>query len=170
MSGLKKPMAPGTVFERTAVEDFLIEEADMLDERRFEEWRDLFDEDGYYWVPLSPDQKSPEDEVSLFYDDRDAMEVRFTRLRHPRIHSQLPHTRTCRIVGNVRIQGTEDDGQSCIVVSKLNVTDFRQGLQRVFAGRVLHKLRPAGDSFKIAWKKVDLINCDDTFDIIAIPF
>ena len=134
MSGAETRAETDPFFELAAVKLFLIDEADMLDERRFEEWRDLFDEDGYYWVPLRPDQKNPEEEVSLFYDDRKAMEVRFTRLRHPRIHSQLPHTRTCRIVGNVRIQDIKDNGQSCIVVSKLMVSDFRQGHQCHFAG------------------------------------
>ena len=55
----------------------------MLDERRFEEWRDLFAEDGHYWVPLKPGQESPMGECSLFYDDRTIMATRFERLRHP---------------------------------------------------------------------------------------
>ena len=162
------PAATG--FEKADIEAFLTREADLLDERRFDEWRDLFDEDGYYWVPLTPDQKSPDDEVSLFYDDRRTMETRFARLAHPRIHAQSPPTRTCRIVGNFRIEGPGDEPASCIVVSKLILVDYRQGEQRLFAGRVRHKLRRAGTGFRIAWKKVELINCDDVFGVIAIPF
>ena len=67
---------------RRAIEDFVIAEARLLDERRFSEWRDLFAEDGYYWVPLRTDQNSPEDGPSLFYDDRKIMETRFERLTY----------------------------------------------------------------------------------------
>jgi len=159
-------------FDRAEIEAFLTREADLLDERRFAEWRDLFDEDGYYWVPLRPGQESPDDEVSLFYDDRKTMETRFARLAHPRIHAQSPPTRTCRIVGNFRIEeiGPDAEPGSCIVASKLILVDYRQGEQRLFAGRVHHKLRRAAGGFRIAWKKVELINCDDVFGVIAIPF
>lgn len=157
-------------FDKAEIEAFLVREADLLDERRFDEWRELFDEDGYYWVPLRPGQENPDDEVSLFYDDRKTMETRFARLAHPRIHAQSPPTRTCRIVGNVRIGDGADEPGSFIVVSKLILVDYRQGEQRLFAGRVRHKLRRAEDGFRIAWKKVELINCDDVFGVIAIPF
>jgi len=36
--------------------------------------------------------------------------------------------------------------------------------QDIFAARVLHTLRPAGDSFHIALKKVLLLNNDDPID------
>jgi benzoate/toluate 1,2-dioxygenase beta subunit len=91
-------------FEMADIEAFLLDEADLLDQRRFDEWRDLFDEDGYYWVPLRPGQDNPDDEVSLFFDDRNTMATRFARLEHPRIHSQSPPTRALRIVANIRIE------------------------------------------------------------------
>ncbi len=36
--------------------DFVIREARMLDEEKFEEWLDLFTEDGIYWMPLEVGQ------------------------------------------------------------------------------------------------------------------
>jgi 3-phenylpropionate/cinnamic acid dioxygenase small subunit len=161
--------APATAVDMAEIEAFLVHEADLLDERRFDEWRDLFDEDGYYWVPLHPGQENPEDEVSLFYDDRKTMETRFARLNHPRIHAQSPPTRTCRIVGNARIEDdTGTDGLT--VASKMILVDYRQGEQRLFAGKVRHRLRRTANGFRIAWKKVELINCDDVLGVIAIPF
>jgi len=64
------PAAAGT--DRATFETFLIQEARLLDERRFREWMELFAEDGTYWVPAVPDQASPFDQASLFYDDRQA--------------------------------------------------------------------------------------------------
>ena len=37
---------------RQEVEDFLYHEAELLDERRYEEWLDLFTEDARYWMPM----------------------------------------------------------------------------------------------------------------------
>ena len=150
------------------VQKFLTHEATLLDERRFEEWRDLFADDGLYWVPLRPDQESPDDEVSLFCDDRTTMEVRIARLRHPRIHAQTPPSRTCHVIGNVEIDARGADGIE--VSSTMTMAEFRKGEQRLFAGRVHHRLREVGGELRIVLKKVVLTNCDDSFELIAVPF
>ena len=54
---------------------FLEHEADLLDDRRFDEWCDLYTEDAIYWVPAAPEQESWHDHVSLFYDDKATMRV-----------------------------------------------------------------------------------------------
>ena len=63
------------------IEKFLYREVRLLDERRFEEWTDLFAEDGYYWVPAYPGQDDPYKAVSIFFDDRDLMRTRLSRQR-----------------------------------------------------------------------------------------
>jgi 3-phenylpropionate/cinnamic acid dioxygenase small subunit len=156
-----------SVPDRRAIEDFLIHEAALLDDRKFEEWRELFDEKGYYWVPLRPEQTSPDEEASLFYDTREVMATRFERLRHPRIHAQTPPHRTSHLIGNVAI--VEADADAWTVRSSLIMVDYRLRVQRLFAGKVHHRLRPEAKSFRILWKRVDLINCDDSFELIAAP-
>ena len=79
---------------RADIEKFLYREARLLDERRFEDWMNLFAEDGWYWVPAAPDQEDPYDGVSIFFDDRGIMKTRLERLDHPRVHSQKPASRT----------------------------------------------------------------------------
>lgn len=147
---------------------FLTMEAKLLDDRRFNEWIDLFTDDGIYWVPLRPEQQSP-DEASLFYDTKDFMRTRFERLAHPRIHSQIPYHRTCRIVGSVMGPDAVGDDEIC-VKSTLMMADYRQGVQRLFAGHVEHRLRVDKNELKISMKRVNLINCDDAFELIAVPF
>ena len=85
-----------TRVDARAIEAFLIHEARLLDERRFEEWMDLFSADGYYWAPARPDQADPWGEVSLIFDDREIMKNRIQRLRHPKVYAQLPHSRAVR--------------------------------------------------------------------------
>jgi benzoate/toluate 1,2-dioxygenase beta subunit len=160
---------PAALGDRREIEDFLINEVQLLDQRRFEEWRDLFTDDGHYWVPLKPDQASPEAEPSLFYDDKSIMDTRFERLRHPHIHSQTPPHRTCHVIGNIAIQSIDEARRECTVVSSMIMTDYRMRTQRLFSGRVEHVLRHDGTGYKIVLKRVDLINCDDVFELIAVP-
>src|SRR5688572_8959212 len=91
---ISKDHAPLTVHE---CEQFLVHEAALLDEARFDDWLDLFTEDARYWVPSEPNQASPYDTVSLIYDDRRLLETRVRRLASPQIYSQEPRSRTSRI-------------------------------------------------------------------------
>ena len=44
--------APGYFALKQDVEDFLYREMELLDERRFEEWLELFAEDLVYFMPM----------------------------------------------------------------------------------------------------------------------
>lgn len=147
---------------RVEIEQFLYREARLLDTRRFDDWLDLWTPDGMYWVPHLPDQTSPRDHISLFWEDATMREVRVRRLTNPRNWSQQPPTRTARIVGNVMIDGTDREGR-LIVHSVLAITEWRNGLRQL-AGLVTHKLesQPAG-GWKIYLKRVDLVDSMDTF-------
>ena len=155
--------------DRAAFEDFLIHEASLLDARRFRDWMDLFTDDGTYWVPAVPDQKSPFDQASLFYDDRDLMKTRIDRLEHPRIHVQTPPSRTAHLVGNVVVEDNDSAGNEYVIGSTVIMVEYRDDAQRVFAGRQRHRLRRNGDGLRIVQKRVDLINCDSAFDAMAVP-
>ena len=155
--------------DRARLEEFVIHEARLLDERRFREWMELFADDGTYWVPAVPDQKNPFDEASLFYDDRDLMKTRIDRLEHPRIHVQTPPSRTAHLIGNTLIEAVDEAKGEYLVGSTVIMVEYREEQQRVFAGRQQHRLRREGPSFRIVQKRVDLINCDSAFEAMAVP-
>jgi 3-phenylpropionate/cinnamic acid dioxygenase small subunit len=155
--------------DRAEVEAFLVHEARLLDERRFREWMELFVDDGTYWVPAVPNQESPLDQASLFYDDRDLMRTRIERLEHPRIHVQTPPSRTAHLVGNMLIEAADEANGECIVGSTVIMVEYREEQQRIFAGRQQHRLRRDGGSWRIVRKRVDLINCDSAFEAMAVP-
>lgn len=156
--------------DRSAIEAFLIHESTLLDDRRFEEWRELFEEEGYYWVPLLPEHTDPGAQAALFYDDRRMMQTRIERLRNPHIHAQTPPHRTCHVIGNIAVTEVDMVRSECTVRSALVMSDYRLRTQRVFSGQVRHRLRLVGSAFRIVWKRVDLINCDDAHELIAVPF
>jgi benzoate/toluate 1,2-dioxygenase beta subunit len=155
--------------DRAPFELFLIHEATLLDTRRFRDWMALFTEDGTYWVPAVPNQKSPFDQASLFYDDRELMKTRVERLDHPRIHVQTPPSRTALLIGNVMVEQVDEANNEYLVGSTVIMVEYRDDAQRVFAGRQRHRLRREGTGFRIAHKRVDLINCDSAFEAMAVP-
>jgi 3-phenylpropionate/cinnamic acid dioxygenase small subunit len=151
-------------------EQFLIHEARLLDEARFQEWLNLFTSDAWYWVPSQPQQESPRDTISLMYDDRRLLETRVRRLASPRIYSQEPRSRTSRIVANVTIEEIATDGTACTVRSKFQLLEYRRETQRLFGGTCLHRLVRGDDGIRIAWKRVDLVDCDGPQEGLVVPF
>ncbi len=149
-------------------EQFLLHEARLLDEGKFDDWLALFTLDAWYWVPSEPDQADPIETVSLIYDDRRLLETRVRRLASPRMYSQEPRSRTSRIVGNITIE--ESARNHCTVRSKFMMIEYRREQQRIFGGTAIHRLILAGSRIRIAWKRVNLVNCDAPLDGITIPF
>ncbi len=149
---------------------FIEHEADLLDERRFDEWCDLYTEDAAYWVPAAPEQESWLDHVSLFYDDKATMRTRVQRLNHPRIHCQSPPSRCVRVISGATLDGVTTDG-AWLVRSKFVMVEDRPGNpQRVFGGRYAHTIVHDGERLRIRLKRVDLTNCDQSFPMLTQPF
>jgi benzoate/toluate 1,2-dioxygenase beta subunit len=164
-----RPARPALeILDLNRCEQFLLHEARLLDDGKFDDWLALFAADGWYWVPSEPDQDNPHDTVSLIYDDRRLLETRVRRLASPRIYSQEPRSRTSRIVTNASIE--ESGNRACTVRSKFVMVEYRRESQRLFAGTALHRLLQTEGGIRIAWKRVDLINCDAALDGITIPF
>jgi 3-phenylpropionate/cinnamic acid dioxygenase small subunit len=154
-----------------SVEQFLYHEARLLDTQRYEEWLALFTDDATYWVPLEQNQKDPFETSSIIHDDRTLLELRVKQARHPRAHARVPLARTVHQVGN--IQFVEKDSE-VHVNSTLQLIEFRNEKQRLYGALVEHRLRRVGEgnagSFKIAHKRVELVNSEGELDGIAILF
>lgn len=142
-------------------EQFLYHEARLLDLQRYEEWLALFTEDATYWLPLEQSQKDPHGTSSLIHDDRTLLELRVKQMRHPRAHARAPLPRTVHQIGNIMA----DD---LVVTSTLMVIEFRNEKQRLWAGLVEHRLRRERDSFRIARKRIDLVNSEGELEGLAI--
>jgi benzoate/toluate 1,2-dioxygenase subunit beta len=144
--------------DRQRIENFLYREARLMDEHAYDAWLALWTDDALYWIPCNEDDFDPERHVSIVYENRARLEDRIARLKSGAAYAQDPKSRLSRIVSNVEIEG-ENDFET-IVHSTFNVSALRRGRMDIFAGRAIHKLRHQGDSFRIAYKKVLLINND----------
>lgn len=147
-------------------EQFLFHEARLLDSQRYEEWLELFTEDATYWVPLEQGQKDPFETSSIVHDDRTLLGLRVKQLRHPRAHARVPLARTVHQVANVLVE--KDSPEEVLVSSTLSVIEFRSEKQRLYGALVEHRLRRNNDAFRIAHKRVDLVNSEGELDGISI--
>ena len=153
-------------FERWhRVQQFLFHEARLLDERRLQEWLALYADDAEYWVPYAWGQQSPKDHVSLFYETKQLLGMRIDRLERELSPLDTPLARTNHYLSNVSVDGDEARAYLLFV-------EYRRGEQRWFAARCTWRLRPHGDSYLIAAKRVDLLNADQEQGHLrfAVPF
>jgi len=146
------------------LEAFVLEEARLLDERRFSDWLALFAEDGVYWVPTHPGQATPQEALSLFYEPKALLAMRVARLERPDMHVQTPASRTVHHVSAVEVSSDLE------VRSALVVAEWRAGDARWFAGRVVHRLRREAQGLRIVLKRVDLLDSEAPQRAIAVPF
>jgi benzoate/toluate 1,2-dioxygenase beta subunit len=152
-------------------EEFLIHEARLLDEQRYDDWLGLFTKDAWYWVPIEPDQRNPHDTVSLMYDDRRMLETRVRRLSvNDRVHAQEPRSRTSHLIANVTVEGEAPAQGDYVIRSKFQMLEYRRDKQRLFGGTCRHGLTREDGGFKIRWKRVDLVNCESVHDGLSVPF
>ena len=155
------------------VSQFLFEEAQLLDERRFRDWLTLFHPQGFYWVPSSPHQQVREGELSIIDEGQAGMLIRIERLEHRAAYTEQPVRRTCRTVANIVI--VEESSRALTVRSKLTLHDYRvcdfgTDEARVFCGTQTHGLDRSGDSFAITSKRFDLISSESSLPVLSTPF
>lgn len=148
--------------DRHQIENFLYREARFMDEHAYDDWFALWADDALYWVPSNDDDFDPQRHVSIVYENKTRLEDRIARLKSGAAYAQDPKSRLRRVIANIEIE--EGENGEVTVYSNFNLTALRRSRMDTFAGRTIHKLRPDGDSFKIAYKKVVLINNDEVIN------
>ncbi len=154
--------------ELKAIELLLYQETEFLDQARYEDWLKLFTNDCKYWVPAKKNQTDPVNDISLFYEDRDLMEMRITRIQHPRAHSLDNPITTSHVTGVKVIEEINADTGEITTSTRFQMVEHQRGEQRLFAGTFRYHLRRENKHFKISLKRVDLINCDAPFEPLQV--
>ena len=148
---------------RQEAEDFLYHEAALLDAWKLDEWLALLTEDAQYRVPSNDAQGGdPKSTLYLIADDIQRLRGRVTRLKDPHAHAEFPHSRTRRLITNVRIvdppprPSPKGEGEIC-VEANFCVYRFRRN-ERVgeYVGRYRYTLRLEGGAPKIALREAIL--------------
>jgi len=144
---------------RDRCQALLYREARLLDQAQFEGWLSLYIPECLYWVPATPRGGDPRKEVAIAFDDRRRLEDRVYRLRTGYAWSQVPPSRTARLVSNVEVFGTEQRS-AYMVRSTFVINEFRAGETRRLAGWYGHRIAEHNGRWKILVKQVNLIDCD----------
>ncbi|MFV9452268.1 aromatic-ring-hydroxylating dioxygenase subunit beta [Rhodococcus sp. NM-2] len=142
---------------------FLNLEARLADEARYSEWELLWDDDALYWVPMHPDD-DPKTRLSYIYDNRRRIKSRVAQLNTGNRHSQTPPSVMRRLLSNSEVLDTDED--TVTVGSNFALFEYRYS-QRVWAGRVIHRVRRTPGGLKLAGKTVHLISAGGPVDTLA---
>jgi 3-phenylpropionate/cinnamic acid dioxygenase small subunit len=145
------------------VEQFLYEEADLLDGRKYREWLGRVAEDVHYWMPIrrtvtlrNLDMEFTRPGAMAFYDDDyQDLRMRVDKLYTGSSWSEDPPSRSRHLVANVRI--TDCEGEMLSISSDFLLVRTRlEGDADRFHGRREDRLRMRGDSFLLARRHVFL--------------
>jgi 3-phenylpropionate/cinnamic acid dioxygenase small subunit len=143
-------------------------EARLIDERRFDEWYELFTEDGYYWVPAVHGQKSPLSENSLAYEDKLLLQLRVVRLQSPLAYSQKPASRCLHVLQESDVDRRDDAKGEYLVRTPFIYTETKGDDSQRYAATAWHTLVWSEGRLRIRLKRVDILNCDAALPSIQL--
>lgn len=160
-------MNTGAVLEQR-LSDFVYLENRLLDECRYDEWYDLFADDGLYWVPSRPEQQSHETEPSIALESKMLLKLRIERLRHGRAHSLSPKVRSLRVVQKPHMPASEQQSGLHFVSCNLFYTETQAQDQLILCAKVDYQLRDTNGQFTIVRKRVQLLNAETALPAIQL--
>jgi 3-phenylpropionate/cinnamic acid dioxygenase small subunit len=147
------------------VEQFLYRQAELLDGKHWQAWIDCFDDQGVYWMPVTPEQTEWEGSPSIFAEDKLMMEIRKGRVSHPNAWSQAPMWATNHLVSHITLEAVSDS--EIRVRSRFHLMELRRDNVRHFGGRYQHTLvRGTDGALRIRLQRVDLFNSQAPFEYV----
>ncbi len=168
-TALNTATGPSAQVTRQEVEDFLYEEAALLDAWRLDDWLKLLTDDAVYNVPSNdrPDADS-RDTLFIIADDIRRIRARVTRLKDKSAHAEYPPSRTRRMISNVRI--VSRNGASLRVEANFSVHRFRrnEGI-RAYVGHYRYELRAGNGGLKIARREA-IIDAMELGSLASVSF
>ncbi|HEX3916003.1 MAG TPA: aromatic-ring-hydroxylating dioxygenase subunit beta [Caulobacteraceae bacterium] len=145
------------------VEQFLYDEAALLDAREYRAWLALVTDDIHYWMPIrrtvtlsdiGMEFTKPGD-MAYFDDDRAMLEMRVKKLEAGSAWSEDPPSRSRHFVSNVRIQETAGAEITVEVAFHLYRTRLNSEVSS-WVGRRVDTLRRVEGGFRLARRHIFL--------------
>jgi 3-phenylpropionate/cinnamic acid dioxygenase small subunit len=151
------------------IEQFLYQEAELLDERQFEDWLDLLTEDIRYWMPMRRNVKFGEldreftregQDINWFDEGKDTLVRRVNQILTGVHWAEEPLSRICHSVSNVQVlKATPSVSQATEVNVKCRFMIYRNRVQTetdILVGKREEVLRSVDGQWKIAQRKIIL--------------
>jgi 3-phenylpropionate/cinnamic acid dioxygenase small subunit len=151
------------------IAQFLYAEAELLDERRHDDWLALLADDIRYWMPMRRNVKYGDaereftretEDVNWFDEGKDTL-IRRVRQIQTGIHwAEEPQSRITHMVSNVQLlSATPDASKPREVMAKSRFLIYRNRVETetdLLVGKREDTLRRNGDSWQIARRKIIL--------------
>lgn len=143
---------------------FIDYENDLLDAKQYDEWLTLWQDDGYYVVPIDTSDENYSNRLNYAYDNADMRRMRVARLLSGESVSVESNGGTIRMTSRLRVNQADDVVEArCALL----ITESRLGVMKQYVATVEYKLVANDDSFAIAQKVVKLINAEDYLRTIS---
>ena len=154
---------------KNEIEEFLFQEAELLDERNFEEWLDLLTDDIRYWMPMRRNVKFGEldreftragQDINWFDEGKETLERRVKQILTGVHWAEEPLSRICHFVTNVQLLDASPSASDPTEVSvKCRFLVYRNRVQTetdFLIGKREDTLRKVNGAWKIAQRKIIL--------------
>jgi ethylbenzene dioxygenase subunit beta len=158
------------------IEQFLYQEARLLDECKFQEWLDLLTDDIRYWMPtmgrryratskgitiLDKDRYeerefSNENELSILDETKESLARRVARLNTNMAWAEDPPSRTCHIISNIAVLEGGSESEMIVHSNFILYRTRGEAEEDFYVGSRQDILRAAGGDWKIAYRKIIL--------------
>ena len=151
------------------IAQFLYTEAEILDERQYDEWLDLLADDIRYWMPIRRNVKYGDtireftretEDINWFDEGKDTLTRRVRQIQTGIHWAEEPRSRITHMVSNVQLLTATSDA---VVARELAVKSrfliYRNRVETetdVLVGKREDTLRRTGDGWLIARRKIIL--------------
>lgn len=165
------PRTPAYFRLKDEVEAFFYDEADALDDRRWDDWLAMLAEDMAYFVPMQRnvalgahadalEYTRPGADIHWFEEDKWTLAKRVDQIRTGVHWAEVPLSRIVHLVGNVRLTEVApslETPETVTASSRFVVSQNRQETENyLFVGRRTDMLRRDGERWLLARRKVVL--------------
>jgi 3-phenylpropionate/cinnamic acid dioxygenase small subunit len=151
------------------IEDFLYYEADLLDDRRYEDWLALVAEDVRYWMPMRRNVKVGElereftragQDINWFDEGKETLTRRVKQILTGMHWAEEPVSRISHMVSNVRLLEVNPTAADPVEVAvKCRFLIYRNRVETetdILVGKREDLLRRVDGQWKIARRKIVL--------------
>ena len=140
---------------------FILDEARLLNEGRYDDWLALFAKQGRYWIPLQgARQRDGERYNALADEDRLLLALRVDRLKNPRAFSQQPRSHSQHILQTPQVAKQDLSGDEFSLYTPFIYVEARGDEQVMLTGHWQHTLCVEDGALRIVLKRVNLLNAD----------
>jgi len=149
------------------IEDFLYREADLLDERRYDEWLRLLADDVRYWMPMRRNVKVDDREreftregldISWFDEGKETLTRRVRQIQTGIHWAEEPVSRISHLLSNIQLVEVSPSAAVPEEVSvRCRFLVYRNRVETetdILVGKREDLLRRAGEEWRIARRKI----------------